>query len=479
MKNFMRTLTAIITIGFIFLATSCEKEPICDGYRLEQTLNCSVSNYEIVFETTVEVTGDCINGIGFKLGFPDPKIKQYIEKWVVQGVTHTWKEGDKYTMDETEPISLILYLNSPLPASMDALVELEVVNEQDRQLAGKLFNCNNTATCSVTLGDVKPTATASSFEALIPIVEFGSCPVSFEVTSTDFTITDWIIQSTQIGTTWQTGGVASIAGTKTISLKGKGTVTAGTFVVRVFDANGTLAQKLYTIGQVGGNNPNCTAVLGAITGSVNANGGTFFIPINWTGTCPIGFSLTTSNFTASNWSITNGSQTWTSGQIKQINGGSVLTLTISGNIPANQSVSVTLSLLDANNNAIGYAFDLFSYSSQTCQIDPNPIGYTKSTSSAGVARFAIDFTGGCTNPTIKLSVLSNKITFSTIKIVGEGPLNNQILLQNAALAVPINGSGTLYLRVEFSASHVLNSGDDIILNVEFNGTKIPAIVTVP
>lgn len=473
-----RSLKVLIIGSILLIATSCQKEEICD-YRLEQALNCSVSNYEIVFETSLELSGTCVNGVGFKLNFPDPKINQYIQKWVVQGVTHTWEDGEIYVMDQTEDISLILYLNSPLPASMDALIELEVVDGFGNQLAGRLFNCTNTATCAVTLGDAKPTATSTSFEALIPVSEFGSCPVSFEVTSTDFTITDWLVQSTQIGTTWQTGGVASIAGTKTISLKGKGTVTAGTFVVRVFDANGTLAQKLYTIGQVGGNNPNCTAVLGAITGSVNANGGTFFIPINWAGTCPIRFSLTTSNFTASNWSITNGSQTWTAGQIKQINGSSFLTLTISGNIPANQSVGVTLSLLDANNNAIGYAFDLFSYSSQTCQIDPNPISYTKSTSSAGVARFAIDFTGGCINPTIKLFVLSPKITFSTIKIVGEGPLNNQILLQNAALAVPINGSGTLYLRVEFSASHVLNSGDEIFLHVEFNGTKIPAVVQVP
>lgn len=475
-----RSLTVLIIGSFLFMATSCQKEEICD-YRLEQATNCSVSNYEIVFETSLEVTGTCGNGIGFKLNFPDPKINQYIQKWVVQGITYTWEDGELHSMDQTEDISLILYLNSPLPASMDVLVELEVIDSYGNQLAGKLFNCNNTATCSVTLGDAKPTATASSFEALIPIVEFGSCPVSFEVTSTDFTITDWIIQSTQIGTTWQTGGVASIAGTKTVSLKGKGTVTAGTFVVRVFDANGTLAQKLYTIGQVGGNNPNCTAVLGAMTGSVHANGGTFFIPINWTGTCPIGFSLTTSNFTASNWSITNGSQTWTSGQIKQINGGSILTLNITGSVPANQSVGITLTLLDANGVAITYAYGSFIHtgSNQTCQIDPNPISYTKSTSSAGIARFAIDFTGGCINPTVKLSVLSSKITFSTIKIVGEGPLNNQILLQNAALAVPINGSGTLYLRVEFSASHVLNSGDDIILNVEFNGTKVPAIVTVP
>ncbi len=477
----MRTLTAIITIGFIFLATSCEKEPICDGYRLEQTLNCSVSNYEIVFETTVEVTGDCINGIGFKLGFPDPKIKQYIEKWVVQGVTHTWKEGDKYTMDETEPISLILYLNSPLPASMDALVELEVVNEQDRQLAGKLFNCTNTAVCSVSLGDAKPTATASTFNVTIPISQFGSCPVSFSVTSKAFTITDWIVESSQTGTTWQTGVSASIGGTTQVVLKGTGTITPGTFVVEVFDGSGSYAKKSYTIDQIGSNNPACTATLGAMNGGVNANGGTFSIPITWTGTCPIGFALTAANFTATSWSVTNGSQTWTAGQIKQITGGSILTLNITGSVPANQSVGITLSLLDANGVAISYAFGSFIHtgSNQTCQIDPNPISYTKSTSSAGIARFAIDFTGGCINPTVKLSVLSSKITFSTIKIVGEGPLNNQILLQNAALAVPINGSGTLYLRVEFSASHVLNSGDEIQLHVEFNGTKIPAVVQVP
>lgn len=482
MKNLIalwgRSLTVIIAVGFMVMATSCEKEEICD-YKLLPATNCSVANKKIVFETTLEVTGECGNEIGFALTFVDHNIIQYIEKWHVQGEVFTWEVGELHGMQKTETISLILILDSAIPASLDVDVELEVIDGHGKQLTGRRFYCNNTATCSVTLGDAKPTATATTFEALIPLSEFGSCPVSFEVTSTDFPITDWLVQSTQIGTTWQTGGVASIAGTKTISLKGKGTVTAGTFVVRVFDANGTLAQKLYTIGQVGGNNPNCTAALGTITGSVNANGGTFFIPITWTGTCPIGFSLTTSNFTASNWSITNGSQTWTSGQIKQINGGSVLTLTISGNIPANQSVGVTLSLLDANNNAIGYAFDLFSYSSQTCQVDPNPISYTKTSSSAGIARFAVNFTGGCINPTIKLFVLSPKITFSTIKIVGEGPLNNQILLQNAGLVVPINGSGTLYLRVEFSASAVLKSGDDIILNVEFNGTKVPAIVTVP
>lgn len=473
-----RSLTVIIAVGFMVMATSCEKEEICD-YKLLPATNCSVANKKIVFETTLEVTGECGNEIGFALTFVDHNIIQYIEKWHVQGEVFTWEVGELHGMKQTETISLILILDSAIPASLDVDVELEVIDGHGKQLTGRRFYCNNTATCSVTLGDAKPTATATTFEALIPLSEFGSCPVSFLVTSTDFAINDWIVQSSQTGTTWQTGVSASIGGTTQVTLKGTGTITPGTFVVEVFDASGSYAKKLYTIGQLGSNNPTCTAILGAMNGGVNANGGTFSIPITWTGTCPIGFALTAANFNVTSWSVTNGSQTWTAGQIKQINGSSFLTLTISGNIPANQSVDVTLSLLDANGNAISYAFGSFIYSSQTCQIDPNPVSYTKVTSSSGIARFKIDFTGGCINPTIKLFVLSPKITFSTIKIVGEGPLNNQILLQNASLAVPINGSGTLYLRVEFSASHVLNSGDEIFLHVEFNGTKIPAVVTVP
>ncbi|USN55792.1 MAG: hypothetical protein H6765_04320 [Candidatus Peribacteria bacterium] len=247
----------------------------------------------------------------------------------VQGFQHQWQMTgngaslDFYELEGQDSLQVDITFKNPLESLTNYNVTIYVLDQELHQLTARTYSFQSNfiqgSPCNVNLSQQPGQAitTATSITDKLNVTAIGCGPVKFVVSSPQFAVTGFQLQSLQTAFIWGNNTLGGLIGTVNLQLQVNGNVPANTQVsltVTALDAQGNLLGSLTLVGYSYVTTPPCTTLLaggqnGLIIGQTEVSFNSSFS--QWGATCPVELRLFVNGQQINSWTVVGGNVTWT------------------------------------------------------------------------------------------------------------------------------------------------------------------------